>query len=166
MGEFGESKEIEYEKIWECKSCGHRFIPNRPDFSCLKCKRGNTFPTQEVSTKPKPLAVKEIEPVREIEEDHGTQRFESSFFVKNPHQRTKIFNDKTRDEFLEEYPHKYMLIVDSSQGIKGFGILFDNLPKAINILEKKGWRCHSYELVCPGNYVVGHALMEKSEDSS
>jgi ferredoxin len=54
-----EKNKIEYEKIWECRNCGNEFVPNRPFFRCPKCNSIRTYPTEKISTKPKPKSPKQ-----------------------------------------------------------------------------------------------------------
>ncbi|MCW4039240.1 MAG: hypothetical protein NWE83_00645, partial [Candidatus Bathyarchaeota archaeon] len=38
-----------HEKVWTCRNCNLKFVPNRPDFSCPSCRSTTTFPTSETS---------------------------------------------------------------------------------------------------------------------
>ena len=54
-----EKNEMHYEKIWKCRSCEHEFVPNRPYFRCPRCDSIKTYPTEKISTKPKPESPEE-----------------------------------------------------------------------------------------------------------
>ena len=39
----------EFEKVWMCRSCHHRFVPFRKNYACPKCHSESTMPTNEDS---------------------------------------------------------------------------------------------------------------------